>query len=88
MVLSKEWKRKLGYYIDISIEYTSKEPPKDKLKRLYSSMSSPSNSPQRRTRTVALEEQQAARRDRNEIASNYTKQLVEKWICISDRCNN
>ena len=58
------------------------------MKRPYGSMASPSNSPQRRTRTIALEEQQAARRDRNEIAGDYTEQLVEKWIYISDRCNN
>ena len=87
-VLSEEWKRKPGYHMDVSIECTGKEPPKDKLKRPYGSMASPSNSPQRRTRTIALEEQQAARRDRNEIAGDYTEQLVEKWICISDRCNN
>ena len=59
--------------MDVSIKYTSKEPPKDKLKRPYNSMALLSNSPQRRTRTIALEEQQAARRDRNEIAGDYTK---------------
>ena len=51
-------------------------------------MASPSNSPQRRTRTITLEEQQAARKDRNEIASDYTEQLVGKWVYISDRYNN
>ena len=55
-VLSEEWKRKLGYHMDVSIECTSKEPLKDKLKRPYGSMASPFNSPQRRTRTIALEE--------------------------------
>ena len=31
-ILSKEWKRKLGYHIDVSIKCTSKKPLKDKLK--------------------------------------------------------
>lgn len=58
------------------------------MKRPYSSISSPANSPHRRPRTVELEEQQVARRDRNEIAGDFTEQLVEKWICISGRYNN
>ena len=56
LVLSEEWKRKPGYHIDVSIECTGKEPPKDKLKRPYGFIASPSNSPQRRTRTITLEE--------------------------------
>lgn len=54
--------------MDVFIECSGKEPTKDQLKRPYSSISSPANSPHRRTRTVALEEQQVSRRDRNEIA--------------------
>ena len=74
--------------MDVFIECTGKEPPKDQLKRTFGSISSPTNSPHRRTRTVALEEQQISRRDRNEIAGDFTEQLIKKWICISDRCNN
>ena len=87
-VLREEWKRKPGYHMDVFVECTGKEPPKEQLKRPFNSIASPSNLPHRRTRTIALEEQSAARRDRNEIAGDYTEQLVEKWICTSDRCNN
>ena len=87
-VLREEWKRKLGYYINVFIECTGKESPKEQLKRPFNSIASPSNSPHRRTRTIALKEQSAARRDRNKIISDYTKQLVEKWIYTSDHYNN
>ncbi|KAL2039837.1 hypothetical protein N7G274_007238 [Stereocaulon virgatum] len=87
-VLLNEWIRKPGYRMDIFIECTGKEPAKDQLKRPFDSITSPANSLHRRTRTLALEEQQISRRDRNEIAGDFTEQLVEKWICISDRCNN
>jgi len=42
----------------------------------------------RRTQTVQEEERQASRRDQNEEASDLSKRLLDRWLCVKDTCIN
>lgn len=58
-------------------------------KRAITAVDSPSKSLALRcTRTIQQEEQQAARREKNEAASDFAEQLIDKWCCTNEKCIN
>lgn len=75
-----------GYEFDVVIECIGQA--EADLKRPSRSIDSPMSPARRRTRTIQQEEQQAYRRDQNEAAGDYTKELLTKWACKSNKCSN
>ena len=87
LVLKQEHLRFLGYKLEVIVDCTGRI--NNNLKRPLSSIELPIQFLVRRqTRTVQQEEQQSERRDRNEQASNFLEQLIDKWICTNNKCMN
>lgn len=74
-----------GYKLNIIVECIGQAPD---LKRLSAAMDTPLSPTRRKTRTSQQEELGAYRRDQNEAAGDQSKELLDKWRCISSKCDN